>query len=349
MKKLNIGINGFGRIGRAIFRNNLEKKYFNIVAINDINPDINSIAYLLNYDTLYGKAPVHFHGEINTIAGDDGSSIRIFNKHQIDETDWASMSVDFIIDTSGTIQNAINSRNLVKNKVVKKVFITHDPEPVDFSMVLGANESYFDIDKHRIISTSICDATAIAPVLKIINSQFGIEHGYITTLHPWLGYQNLLDGAVRSLAKPGETYNNFALGRSSAENLIPKSTTAVISTCKVLAEENITTKMIGSFSYRTPTAIVGSADITLSLKKTTTAQDVISIFEQSVKSQQWSIINNNAEPLVSLDYKKSEYSAIIDHRWTNVINNNMLKLVLWYDNEWGYSSRVLDQIKFAGK
>lgn len=235
----------------------------------------------------------------------------------------------------------------MKKGEVKKVFITHSPEDVDFTIILGVNQDEFDLKRHHVISTSICDATAIAPVMKAIYHAFGIEFGYVTTLHPWLSYQNLLDGPASSWSFPGEIYHHFALGRSVFGNMIPKPTSAISATCKVLKKEGITEEMIGSFSYRTPTAIVGSADITLKLTKLTSKQEVISLFEHFEQDQMWKIFHNNWEPLVSLDFKKSDFSAIIDHRWTDLVGRKLLKLVLWYDNEWGYSARVLDQIKYV--
>lgn len=347
MEKIKVGINGFGRIGRAVFRNNIEKDFFDIVAINDINPFIENLAYALNYDSTYGSLNESYHAEGNFINNKYGHSVRMFRNKVIDEVDWVSAGVDIVIDTSGIMNNVNKSHNLVKNKTVKKCLITHSPKHVDFTMVLGANELDFNVEKHNIISSSICDATAIAPVLKIINQVCGIDYGFITTIHPWLNYQNLLDGNRSSFAYPAEKYYNFELGRSSVGNLIPKKTSAIHASCKVLSSENLTEKMIGSMSYRIPTAIVGSADITIQLKKSISEKDLVEVFEEYEKNQKWLIIRNNIEPLVSIDFKKSDYSAIIDHRWTKIINNKMLKIVLWYDNEWGYSSRVLDQIKLV--
>lgn len=344
---IRVGINGFGRIGRAFFRNNLDKNLFEVVAINDINPDIHNIAYTLNYDTLYDRLTKIFKVQDDYIISDSKCKIKITHHASIDEVDWKSMDVNVVVEATGVYKNVINAQNVINKKQAKKVIITHAPDKVDFTMVLGANEDQLSIDKHHVISSSICDATAIAPTLKLINQHFGIDHGYVTTLHPWLSYQNLIDGPASSWSNPGQIYHHFALGRSSIGNMIPKPTTAITATCSVLKKENITEQMIGSFSYRTPTAIVGSADITLSLKKGIAAKDAVAIFEEAEKNQQWHIIHNNCEPLVSLDFKKCDYSAVIDHRWTDVIKNRMLKLVLWYDNEWGYAARVLDQVKFV--
>lgn len=344
---IKIGINGFGRIGRAIFRNNLSKKYFKVVAINEINPNIKNIAYTLNFDTLYDRLKYLYTAEHDQIVSTKGDRIKVFHEEKIDEVDWDSLEVDFVIDSSGILDNVLHAQNLLNKSKVSKVFVTHSPNEVDFTMVLGANEDKFSLDDHHVISTSICDATAIAPVIKAIANNFGIENGYATTLHPWLSYQNLVDGPASSWSVPGQIYHEFALGRSAIGNMIPKPTSAIEATCKVLDKEIITEELLGSFSYRTPTAIVGSADLTLKLKKDVNVKEVISVFEELERGQTLKIIHNNWEPLVSLDFKKSEYSAIIDHRWTDLINGSLLKLVLWYDNEWGYAARVLDQVKFV--
>lgn len=342
---LKVGIDGFGRIGRAIFRNNLEKKAFKVVAINDINPDIGNIAYTLNYDTLYDRLSEPFQVESEKgFIYNSTHNIKIFHQRHIDEVNWKSQDIDIVIDATGVTENLMRAHSAIEKHHLKKIVVTHSPNKgVDFTMVLGANEEQLDIDAHRVIASSICDATAIAPVFKIIQTHFGIEHGYVTTLHPWLNYQNLMDGPASSWSVPGEIYHHYALGRSAIGNMIPKPTTAIQATCRVL--EGVTEQMIGSFSYRTPTAIVGSADITLITKKSLTKSELLRAFEDTENAQQWEIIHNNFEPLVSLDFKKSPFSAIVDHRWSDVIGGNLVKLVLWYDNEWGYSARVCDQVK----
>jgi len=338
-----IGINGLGRIGRAIFRVNALKQYFEVVVINDINPDIDNIAYTLNYDTLYGRLESPFQSQNGCLINIQHDTIQVYHEAHIGNVDWSRHNVDYVIDASGVLDNVKHAQDLIARQNVKRVFVTHSPDDVDFTMVLGANENQLDLEQHKIISTSICDATALAPVLQAINTKFGIKNGYITTLHPWLNYQNLMDGPSSSWSVPGEIYHHYALGRSVDGNMIPKPTSAVEATCRVV--EGINEQMIGSFSYRTPTAIVGSADITLNLGKTLTKSELIDVFEKIESSQHFKVIHNNLEPLVSLDFLKSDYSAIVDHRWTDVVGGSMVKMVLWYDNEWGYSSRVVDQVK----
>ncbi|MDY0364635.1 MAG: glyceraldehyde 3-phosphate dehydrogenase NAD-binding domain-containing protein [Arcobacteraceae bacterium] len=340
---LKVGINGFGRIGRAVFRSNINKKAFKVVAINDINPDLGNIVYQLNYDTLYDKLEEKFHFEKDYMYSDH-CHIKVFHERNIDEVDWKSCDVDIVIDASGVLSNVLRAKKAIEKQNIKKIVVTHSPNEVDFTMVLGANEDRLDLSKHDVISSSICDATALAPVLKLISDNFGIRSGYVTTLHPWLNYQNLMDGPASSWSVPGEIYHHYALGRSAIGNMIPKPTSAMAATCKVVAD--IDESIIGSFSYRTPTCIVGSADITLNLKNKATKEQVLEVLHNYENNQKWDIIHNNIEPLVSLDFKKSEFSAVVDNRWTEVIQDEVLKLVLWYDNEWGYSTRVVEQIKY---
>jgi glyceraldehyde 3-phosphate dehydrogenase len=343
---IKIGINGLGRIGRAIFRHSLKNKDFQICVINDLNPDINNIAYTLNYDTIYGSLnnPVSVSNEKIFLANDE--EVKVFNKTSIDEVPWKDFNVDYIIDATGVLKNVENASRLIDESHVKKIFITHAPDQfVDFTMVLGCNEQNIDVEEHNIIASSICDATAIAPVMEILDKEIGISGGQITTLHPWLSYQNLMDGSSSSWSVPGEIYHHYALGRSVIGNLIPKPTSAVSATTKVLSR--IQESDIGSFSYRTPTAIVGSADMTLKLLKKVTVEDVHDILKNYQSIQKWDIIKLMDEPLVSLDFVNSNFSAVVDTRWTSIHGENLLKLVLWYDNEAGYSLRVLDQIKYV--
>ncbi|MFH0879176.1 MAG: glyceraldehyde 3-phosphate dehydrogenase NAD-binding domain-containing protein [Lentisphaerota bacterium] len=341
---IRVGINGFGRIGRAIFRRNLAAQVFDVVVINDINPDIANVAYQLNYDTTYGALHPLF-----TVTGNRMTNgtheMAYYTQREINQVPWSDHGVDVVIDASGVQKNVLFARSLLEKQPVRYALITHSPEEVDFTLVLGANEEDFDPDRHRLISSSICDATALAPCMKLVDDAFGIVNGYITTLHPWLSYQNLMDGPASSWSRPGEIYHHYALGRAMVGNMIPKPTTAVEATCKVL--KNVAKENIGSFSYRTPLPIVASADLTLNLRRRVTTKNVVDLFTSAAQKQRWSIFNNNTEPLVSNDFKQSEFSAVVDHRWTDVINETVLKIVLWYDNEWGYSCRVVDQVAYV--
>ena len=340
---IKVGINGLGRIGKAIFRVNDQRESFEIVAINDINPDIQNLAYQLNYDSLYPHLCEKITAE-NGYLTNSKHNIKVFNEQRIDKVDWKSIEADIVIDSSGVFENVLFASKALNAHSLDRIIITHCPKEVDFTLVLGSSHQNFNKKKHKIISSSICDATAIAPVLNEIHKRWSIENGYITTLHPWLNYQNLMDGAATSWTKPGEIYHHYALGRSMNGNIIPKPTTAIEATCAVV--EGLDKKTLGSFSYRTPHPIVGSADITLTLKNNTSTKEVIELFEKLAENQAFKIFKNNFEPLVSHDFKCCNFSAVVDHRWTDVINGNLLKIILWYDNEWGYSNRVVDQVLF---
>ena len=204
-------------------------------------------------------------------------------------------------------------------------------------MIYGVNDDKFEKSKDFLISSSICDATALAPVLKIIDNLFGIKKGFVTTLHPWLGYQNLLDGPSKSYAVPGEIIDNYALGRASPNVLIPKNTSAIKATYEVLP--NLKNKFLAN-SYRIPTSIVSSADVVLELKKEPSKEKLI----RFINNYKPKIISLNKEALISSDFIKTEFSASLDLRFLNKLDK-YLKFTLWYDNEWGYSSKVIDLIK----
>ena len=339
---MRIGINGFGRIGRAIYRINLDKAYyFDIPIINDINPDSGNVAYQLNYDTTYGNLKDKYVVDNNRIK--NSSSSFVITKHSyIDDVDWNAYGVEIVIDSSGKKDNLLRARDVIKNnKSVKKVVITHSPDEVDFTMVIGVNEDQLT-KEHSVISSSICDATAISPVLKIMYDMYDITGAAITTVHPLLSYQNVLDGQSVSWFDPSKTYTHYALGRSVFDNIIPKPTTAIDAVCRVLG---LNSSKIAQFSYRTPNTIVASADITLFLEKSVTREEIVRAFCEYEMQQEYSVIKLNSEPIVSLDVKGCEYSAVVDSRWISVADNHIVKLVLWYDNEWGYSSRVFDQLR----
>ena len=245
------------------------------------------------------------------------------------------------------MNNVLRARNILKNKKIQQILITNSAKDVDFTMVLGVNENDFNPIKHKLISSSICDATAIAPITKIINDVFPIDSGTVTTLHPWLSYQNLMDGASKSVAHPGEIYHHYALGRSAIGNIIPKPTSALGAVKRVIPSLDLDS--FSSISFRTPTEIVGSADITFISKIQTNKRKILSLLESFQASQSFPIIKLSDEPLVSLDYLGEDHSVIVDKRWLNVINKKLIKIILWYDNEYGYSCNVLRQIKYINK
>tara|TARA_Y100000310_G_scaffold345402_1_gene464514 strand:+ start:22280 stop:23335 length:1056 start_codon:yes stop_codon:yes gene_type:complete len=340
-KKLRVGINGFGRIGRAIFRINLLAREFDVVLINDINPDNKNIAYQLKYDCTYGALDSNIEGGHKGVKVNE-TEIPIFHKTLIDEVPWKDFGVDLVIDASGVSENVRLAHNLKHHGI--RCIVTHSPDKdaVDRHIIMGVNEEILTKDDW-VISSSICDSTAFSPVMKVLQENFGIEEGTLTTLHPWLAYQNLVCGPSRSYASPGTIYRKYALGRGSIGNLIPKQTSCIPASEKVL--DFLNGKFM-SHSFRVPTAIVSCADFTVKLVKETTTEEVIQLFKNKASEQRLKIFHNNFDPLISSDYTKSSYSANIDHEFTQVNARNSLKMVLFYDNEWGYSSRVVDLVSY---
>ncbi len=341
---LKIGINGFGRIGRSIFRLNLDEKFFDIKLINDIDPDINNHSYLLEFDCTYGKLDNHkIYNEKDSLFVDGNKTI-FTSFNSIEKVPWEKHNVDIIIDATGIEKNVYKSREILNSQKVKKIIVTFCPKTkIDGTFLYGVNFDSYDSKKHHLISSSICDSNAVAPFYKLIDDSFGIELGEITTLHPWLGYQNLLDGTISSVSNPGHFWTDYALGRSSPNNLIPKSTRLVDALEEVIP--NISQKIHAS-SFRTPTSIVSAAEGVFLLKDITSLEDIV----QQIRNYQNKfpgVIEVENRSLVSIDFKSTKCSATIDKRWLFLNNRKLLKFVLWYDNEYGYSYRTLNLAKMA--
>ena len=330
---MRVGINGIGRIGSHVLKILSKNKNFQVTTINDINSDIRNIAYILKYDSLYGR----FDGDIEIIS----DNRILLNGQEIKDVDWGD--TDYVVDASGIARNAKSAFKLSDKWGVKRTYITNSNSETEFELVIGVNEHLAE-KHHKVISCSICDTTAVAPVLKKLDHSFGIVGGSLTTVHPWLNYQNVLDGRSKYQSNPKQTYHNYALGRSSSNNIIPKWTTALSATNRVL--NGIEDKLL-VFSYRTPHSIVGSADLTINLKTETNKQEIMEIFMNLATKQKYKVFKNDTEPLVSTDFIGSPFSCHIDHRWTETMRKT-LKLVLWYDNEFGYASRVVDQMCLYG-
>jgi glyceraldehyde 3-phosphate dehydrogenase len=337
---MRIGINGFGRIGRAIFRINDLQESCEIVVINDTNPDNKNLAYLAQYDTTYGR----FHSDISADEDSinyDNKKIAVHHQENILDVPWDQYDVDIVIDSSGIAQNLKNIKS-IKNTKVKHFIVTNAAGDGVKTIIFGVNENDLDIQKDKIISSSICDTIALAPLINIINETHDINGGFLTTLHPYLGFQNLLDGPSVSWSVPGDVDSHYALGRSAINNLMPKATSAVFAADHVFP--GLSNKL-QSFSYRVPTSIVSSAVLILNLENDIDTNFLKKQFVNFEANQKIKILKNSNKPLVSMDYAKEDFSVIVDHRWTKVEGGKLLKIVYWYDNEWGYSNRVVDILK----
>jgi len=275
---INIGINGFGRIGRAVFRIVSQLDDVRVVHINDINPSVENLVYLLKYDSVYGKLDKVIESNESQILFND-RLIEVTQNSKIDQTNWIKSNVDIVIESSGIISNHKSAHKLIESGI-GKVIVTHSSEIVDKTVIFGVNENEYNEKTDNVVSSSICDANAIAPILKLINDAYEIESGNVTTLHPWLGYQNLSDGPCRSFAYPGELYENFSLGRASTESMMPKTTSCIDASMHVIPELN--GKLI-SMSFRTPTPIVSSAILTLKLNKKANKEDINNLVMKKIK------------------------------------------------------------------
>ena len=333
---MRVAIVGCGRIGRALFRLIAKRSGWQIVAINDINPDPKNLAYLLQYDSEYGRSNDEVIVEDSRLRT-AGHDIALFQKPQIEDVPWGDLGVDLVFDASGVHRNVLAAHKVIAQGV-RKVVITHSPEEVDHTLVLGANEDTYRPEEHHVVSSSICDAVAVSPVLSLVDRAFGIESGFLTTLHPWLSYQNLLDGPSYSWSSPGTIYHHFAVGRASTRALIPKPTSAIEATMKVLPHLD---GALRCMSFRVPTPVVGAANLYLRLTQDLEIEDVRKVFAEAESHQKWPILHLMEEPLVSIDFLGMEYSAIVDQRWTDLAGARHLYIVLWYDNEMGYANHAV--------
>jgi len=334
---INIFINGIGRIGKSIFRLALLNKDINIIAINDINKNKKNIAYGINYDSTYGSLEDKFSITDNFLQNST-NLIQIFNEENISNIDFNALYVDILIDASGVkIQ-----QEALEKLAVKKVILTHANKNVQ-NIVLGVNEEVLQ-GNIKVIAASSCNATALLPVLSKLDESFEIEFGDVTTVHPLLNHQKTLDnGCIGSDDRGIEC--NFEFGRSATQNIIPSKTTT-IDAC-ALINPKFNAELISSHSFRTSTPTVGAINLCVSVKKEISKEKLIEFFENLENTQEYKIFLNNTCPLVSSDFTASKYTSILDHRYTQVIQNKMIKLVLWYDNEYGYASKVVDMITLS--
>lgn len=332
-----IGLNGFGRIGRVLTRIAQEQRDVEIVVINELDQDVANLAYLLKYDSLYGRldGDVRADGTLLTV---QGRTVPVFSQRDIRDVRWEDFRVDVVIEATGVSANGDAAHEMVRRGRVPKIVVTNAHKRVDATVVVGVNDDQYDATHHHVVSSSICDANAVAPLLHQVDRAWGVEAAFITTLHPWLSYQNLLDGPVSSVASPGHAWQDYSLGRASVINLIPKDTTAGNATCVVLPQ---LAGLIEAISFRVPTHIVSASDLAIKLRKPASADEVNAHFAEAARLRP-TVISLEREALVSSDYIRTRQSCIIDARRTKVLNGQFLKMVTWYDNEWGYSNRVLD-------
>jgi glyceraldehyde 3-phosphate dehydrogenase len=329
-----VGINGFGRIGRNIYRTSIGDPDIDIVAVNDLT-DTKTLAYLLKYDSVLGN----LHHEISTTENGikvENDEFRVFSQRDPAAIDWESVGAEIVIESTGIFTKAEDAKKHLRGPV-KKVIISAPAKNEDITIVLGVNEDKYDKAAHHIISNASCTTNCLAPVAKVVHEKFGIKSAQMTTIHSYTNDQQLLDLPHKDLRR----------ARAAALSMIPTSTGAAKAVALVLPE------LKGKFdgiSVRVPTPNVSLVDVVMDVEKETSTEDVNRALKGAANEELRGILAFSEEPLVSSDFKQNSNSSIVDAEYTKVINGHLVKVLSWYDNEWGYSCRVRDLIKYiAGK
>jgi len=327
---IKVGINGFGRIGRNVLRAGLNNPNIEFVAANDLT-DTKTLAHLLKYDSILGPIDAEVKAEADSISI-NGKSLKIFAQKDPAQIDWPSLGVQIVIESTGRFTDA----NLAKAHLrgsVKKVIISAPASNEDVTLVLGVNDSAYDPAKHNIISNASCTTNCLAPFVKVLQDNFGVEKGSMTTIHSYTNDQNVLDFPHKDLRR----------ARAAAVNMIPTSTGAAKAIGLVMPE--LKGKLDG-YAMRVPTPNVSVVDLSVILKKDATAEEINKAMEAAANGPLKGILQFTTDPVVSTDMLKNPHSSIVDGGMTKVLGGNLAKVVSWYDNEWGYSSRVVDLVKF---
>jgi glyceraldehyde 3-phosphate dehydrogenase len=325
-----VGINGFGRIGRNIVRAALGDPAIEIVAVNDIT-DARTLAYLLKYDSILGNLTHNVTHTEDSIAV-DGRAFKVFKVKSPAELDWASVGAQIVIESTGLFTSGADARKHIRGPV-KKVIISAPATDPDFTVVLGVNEKNYDAAKHDVVSNASCTTNCLAPVAKVLVDTFGIVHGTMTTIHSYTNDQKLLDLPHKDLRR----------SRAAALSMIPTSTGAAKALHLVLPE--VKGKLDG-YAMRVPTPNVSVVDLTVTTVKPATVEAVNAAMKAAAEGPMKGILGYSTEELVSIDFRGNPLSSIVDAEYTKVVAGNCVKVLAWYDNEWGYSSRVRDLIKF---
>ncbi len=325
-----VGINGFGRIGRNILRTTLGDPAIEIVAVNDIT-DSKTLAHLLKYDSVLGNLPNRVTHTDDTISV-DGKSFKVFKVKDPAELDWASVGAQIVVESTGLFTKGAEARKHIRGPV-KKVIISAPATDPDATIVLGVNEKTYDPAKHHVISNASCTTNCLAPVAKVLQDTFGIVVGTMTTIHSYTNDQKLLDLPHKDLRR----------ARAAALSMIPTTTGAAKALSLVIPE--LKGKLDG-YAMRVPTPNVSVVDLTVIVEKPATKESVNAALKSAAEGPMKGILEYTTEELVSVDFRANPNSSIVDSGFTMVVGGNCVKVLAWYDNEWGYSCRCRDLIKF---
>jgi glyceraldehyde 3-phosphate dehydrogenase len=328
-----VGINGFGRIGRNVLRASLGNPELEFVAVNDLT-DPKTLAHLLKYDSILGN--LHHKVEAGPdYVSIDGKQIKVFAERDPAKLDWSSVGAQVVVESTGHFTDATKAKAHLQG-TVKKVIISAPASNEDITIVLGVNEDKYVASKHNIISNASCTTNCLAPLAKVLLENFGIVSGLMNTIHSFTNDQVTLDFPHKDLRR----------ARAASLNIIPTSTGAAKALRLVLPE--LEGKLDG-FSLRVPTPVVSVVDLTVVTEKQITVQSVNDALQKASEGPLKGILGFETQPLVSMDFKGNPLSSIIDALSTQVVGGNMVKVISWYDNEWGYSNRVRDLILFLAK
>ena len=327
---IKVGINGFGRIGRNVLRTALGDSDIDFVAVNDLT-DTKTLAHLLKYDSVLGNLDHEISATENTIKVNN-DEFRVFSERDPAKIPWGEVGAEIVIESTGIFTDKEKAILHLRDGV-KKVIISAPAKNEDITIVLGVNEHVYNPAEHHVISNASCTTNCLAPVAKVINEKFGIRKAQMTTIHSYTNDQQLLDLPHKDLRR----------ARAAALSMIPTSTGAAKAIALVLPE------LKGKFdgiSVRVPTPNVSLVDVVMELEKETTTEEVNAALSAAANGELKGILAYETAPLVSTDFRKNSHSSIVDADYTKVIGGNLVKVLSWYDNEWGYSCRVRDLIKF---
>ncbi|MCX7695262.1 MAG: type I glyceraldehyde-3-phosphate dehydrogenase [Caloramator sp.] len=332
---IKVAINGFGRIGRNAFKiaQTRLNKDVEIVAINDLT-DAKTLAHLLKYDSCFGK----FDGTVEATENSlivNGKEIRVYAEKDPKNLPWKDLGVDIVIESTGLFTKREKAAAHIEAGA-KKVLISAPATDEDITIVMGVNEKDYDPNNHHIISNASCTTNCLAPFAKVLDEKFGIVKGLMTTVHSYTNDQRILDLPHKDLRR----------ARAAAESIIPTTTGAAKAVGKVLP--NLKGKLNG-FALRVPTPTVSVTDLVVEVTRPTTVEEVNAALKEAAEGEMKGILGYSEEPLVSIDYRGDERSSIVDALSTMVIEGNMVKVVSWYDNEWGYSNRIIDLVNYIAE
>jgi glyceraldehyde 3-phosphate dehydrogenase len=333
MSKIRIAINGFGRIGRMVFRQAIVDENLEVVAVNASYP-AETLAHLVKYDSVHGI----FDGEVKALENGlsvNGQEVKLVDSREPEKLPWKDLEIDVVVEATGKFKTNETAGLHIKAGA-KKVVITAPGKEIDKTIVIGVNDNEYNAESHHIVSNASCTTNCLAPVVKVLDDNFTIENGLMTTVHAFTNDQKNLDNPHKDLRR----------ARGLTQSIIPTSTGAAKALGEVMPHLN---GKLNGMALRVPTPDVSLVDLVVDVKEDVTAEDVNKAFKKAQETDYKGIVEYTEEPLVSVDFTTTESSAIIDGLSTMVMGDNKVKVLAWYDNEWGYSARVVDLTKLVGK